>query len=492
MLSASNNTTMKFSFIQPAHIHEQGTRSNQEDSIFPQAGTASSEDRLYIVCDGMGGHEHGEVASSTVCEALSDYLFQNTTSDEPLTDELLTGALTYAYERLTEALGDKSSASPGTTLAMLYFHRGGCAAVHIGDSRIYHIRPSERRIMYKSRDHSLVYDLYLSGNLEYAAMKQHPRKNVITRVMMPAPNQRCRADVAHITDVAMGDVFMLCSDGLLENIDDAEIVDVLSSGQTAATMAESLKAMTSENKDNRSAYLIQVEGVMREMRDQNLRDTEAEMLQRSICRIESGTTVVLTDESVQETVQQPAQPQYQQPAQPQYQQPAQPQYQQPAQPQYQQPVEEERPRRKGLLVPMLTTIVLAGILLAVFFTCRGNSSTRTEEPEAVSADTAKKEKKVERDTFNIMSDSKPTIDSEKPQPSGPAEEKKAEEKKDEKKAEEKKAEEKESTQPATTESAAPSKEEPVIETVVKPSEVGTATPPAPVNEGPKPVVPDGE
>ena len=311
MLPASNNTTMKFSFIQPAHIHEQGTRSNQEDSIFPQAGTASSEDRLYIVCDGMGGHEHGEVASSTVCEALSDYLFQNTTSDEPLTDKLLTGALTYAYERLTEALGDKSSASPGTTLAMLYFHRGGCAAVHIGDSRIYHIRPSERRIMYKSRDHSLVYDLYLSGNLEYAAMKQHPRKNVITRVMMPAPNQRCRADVAHITDVAMGDVFMLCSDGLLENIDDAEIVDVLSSGQTAATMAESLKAMTSENKDNRSAYLIQVEGVMREMRDQNLRDTEAEMLQRSICRIESGTTVVLTDESVQDTVQQPAQPQYQ-------------------------------------------------------------------------------------------------------------------------------------------------------------------------------------
>jgi serine/threonine protein phosphatase PrpC len=68
---------MKYEILLPQTIHEMGQRDNQEDSIFPSEEQASVDNRLFILCDGMGGHESGEVASQTVCQALSDYIRQN-------------------------------------------------------------------------------------------------------------------------------------------------------------------------------------------------------------------------------------------------------------------------------------------------------------------------------------------------------------------------------------------------------------------------------
>ena len=80
---------MKVSFFQPLAIYHQGKRSMQEDSIFPAMGQASEMDNLFIVCDGMGGHEQGEVASATVTEAVSEYFFQNTSPEEQLDDQII-------------------------------------------------------------------------------------------------------------------------------------------------------------------------------------------------------------------------------------------------------------------------------------------------------------------------------------------------------------------------------------------------------------------
>ena len=155
--------------LNPLAIYELGQRSNQEDSIFPVSGEVTAEDRLFIVCDGMGGHESGEVASQTVCQTMSEYILSQTSPEGAFTDEQFNEALNAAYDSLDQK--DNGAAKKmGTTMTLLKFHSGGCLLAHIGDSRIYHIRPSERYIFH-TRDHSLINDLYDIGEITLEEMK---------------------------------------------------------------------------------------------------------------------------------------------------------------------------------------------------------------------------------------------------------------------------------------------------------------------------------
>ena len=148
---------MKIRIHQPQFIHEIGQRTNQEDALWPLSSAATENDRVFIVCDGMGGHEKGEVASQTVSLSLGQWLKENTNPDETFNDEQLAEALRHAYSELDKK-DDGSPKKMGTTLTLLYIHRNGITAAHIGDSRIYHIRP-KKGTLYQSRDHSLVFDL---------------------------------------------------------------------------------------------------------------------------------------------------------------------------------------------------------------------------------------------------------------------------------------------------------------------------------------------
>lgn len=261
----------------PLAIHEQGKRKNQEDSLFPLLGEATEADRLFIVCDGMGGHEKGEVASRLVCDVMSEVIGSRLTTADTLGDDLLREALAKTYQRL-DALDDGAYRKMGTTLTLLCFHRGGCTLAHIGDSRIYHIRPSERRVLYKSRDHSLVYDLYLSGEITYEEMRTSPQKNIITRAMMPGEDNRARADITHVADLQAGDYFYLCSDGMLEEMDDDEIVALLCTRASDESKRNRLIDATRDNSDNHSAYLVRVAEVTGEPGDDRLPNDEADVV----------------------------------------------------------------------------------------------------------------------------------------------------------------------------------------------------------------------
>lgn len=262
---------MKIEIYQPQAIWELGQRNNQEDSIFPAFGEATDDDRLFILCDGMGGHEHGEVASQTVCKAMSDTLLS--LSKQSFTDDDLLDALQTAYRQL-DCLDNSHLRKMGTTLCLLYFHQGGLTAAHIGDSRIYHIRPKENRILYQSRDHSLVYDLYQAGEISYEEMRTSPQKNIITRAIQPGEESRVRPAIVHIADIQPGDYFYICSDGMLEQMDNDELCRLLSTDGSDEKKRMQLIAATSDNKDNHSAYLIHIKEVMREAGDNMLLDDE--------------------------------------------------------------------------------------------------------------------------------------------------------------------------------------------------------------------------
>ena len=120
---------MKFELYHPLAIHEIGKRDNQEDSIYPLLGEATEQDRLFIVCDGMGGHEHGEVASQTFSQGLAEY-FEKVSADNVLDDETLKDAIEYAYRKL-DIKDDGALKKMGTTLTLLYIHAQGVLAADL-------------------------------------------------------------------------------------------------------------------------------------------------------------------------------------------------------------------------------------------------------------------------------------------------------------------------------------------------------------------------
>ena len=270
---------MKVYIYPPLSINEIGQRSNQEDSIIQWSN------RLFVLCDGMGGHEKGEVASQTVCQSLATRFEDNVNPDDPFTDDLLREALEYAYQQL-DKYADGSPKQMGTTLTLLYIHAQGVTAAHIGDSRIYHIRPIpspkfkdakrglNEGILYQSRDHSLVFDLYQAGEITYEEMGSFAQKNIITRAMTPGKDNRHRPDIIHITDIQPNDYFYLCSDGMLEQMTNDELSALLSSDTSDEKKREQLIATTANNQDNHSAWLIHIKDVVKEPDDEHLTNEE--------------------------------------------------------------------------------------------------------------------------------------------------------------------------------------------------------------------------
>ena len=265
---------MKFEIFTPVVIHELGQRDNQEDSVFPPLGSASDSDRLFLVCDGMGGHAKGEVASANVVDAMTTWIKQRTPDNGIVTDDIIENALQYAHQQL-DKLDDGAENKMGTTLTLVCLHKGGVTMGHVGDSRIYHVRPSQRKILYKSIDHSLVYELYRSGVISYDDMATSPQRNVITRAIMPGEENNDNIDLVHTTNVKPGDYFYLCSDGMLEEMTDDQLLNVLCAEASDVMKAGSLVSMTADNKDNHTAVLIKVKSVLAEDGDAKLLNDEA-------------------------------------------------------------------------------------------------------------------------------------------------------------------------------------------------------------------------
>ena len=255
---------MKFK-IKAYNLQELGQRTNQEDSLFPALGRSTSDDRLFVLCDGMGGHEKGEVASATVCATLSRVILSAWHPGEVLSDELFLQALSAAYDAL-DAKDNGEERKMGTTLTFLCLHAGGATVAHIGDSRIYQLRPASKnspaRIVFRTQDHSLVNDLVKIGEITEEEAKHHPQKNVITRAMQPCQEHRAKADIAHLTDILPGDYFYMCSDGMLEEASDENILNIITKpNATDEQKLEMLRNVTEENKDNHTAHLIHIDGV---------------------------------------------------------------------------------------------------------------------------------------------------------------------------------------------------------------------------------------
>lgn len=245
---------------QPLCFSEIGRKDNQEDYLYPPK--ADTHTRVFILCDGMGGHDNGEVASKTAATALGTFL----SARHPVTLADFDTALAKAYDAL-DGIDTDSARKPGTTMTCLCLNDNSFLVAHIGDSRIYHLRPSlfdprtkRGGILYQSSDHSLVNDLLKAGELTEEEARVFPQRNVITRAMQPHLDKRYAADVYEFTDVRPGDYFFLCCDGILEQLSNTSLCEILA--MTSLDDKQKLNVIKSicdgNTRDNYSCWLIPV------------------------------------------------------------------------------------------------------------------------------------------------------------------------------------------------------------------------------------------
>ena len=252
---------MDIKLNQAYSFHQKGQRDYQEDSRFPDADAPDLSQHFFVVCDGVGGCDKGEVASKTVCESFGSSM-KHFDYSQDFTNADFSRVLDAAYNALDAKVND-SNREMATTLTFVCFHGGGCTMAHIGDSRIYHIRPDEG-ILYRSDDHSVVNNLVHNGMLSPEQALNHPQSNVITRYMesVDSDQNRCMATVMRTVDVADGDYFFLCTDGVLHQVTDEELVDILSSDESDKVKMQQIAKMSEDSEDNNTAYLVSVAQVV--------------------------------------------------------------------------------------------------------------------------------------------------------------------------------------------------------------------------------------
>ena len=192
-------------------IDDQATRTDtgrqrnaNEDSFFTRAP-------LFVVADGMGGAQAGEVASKTAAESFDRELPQAT--PERILEETIESANRTIHQL---ARKDPSLAGMGTTTTAVIvdLEAEEVAIGHVGDSRAYRLRGNKFERL--TRDHSLVEEMRRKGQLTDAQAEDHPQRSIITRSVGPEPE--VEVDLQTVPAQA-GDIFLLCSDGLTTMLD---------------------------------------------------------------------------------------------------------------------------------------------------------------------------------------------------------------------------------------------------------------------------------
>ncbi len=223
-------------------------RSLNEDSLL-------AAPPVFVVADGMGGHEAGEIASALVVERL-----RGLATGVPASVEAVVAEIRHVNSLLVEA-GGGGSRSMGTTATILaVVDNGGTTSWlvgNVGDSRAYCWRRD--RLNQITRDHSFVQDLLEAGAVDAAEARRHPQRNLVTRAL--GLSEDVEADF-WVRPVRPGERFLLCSDGLTGELTDDEIAAEMALGAPPADTVERLVRLAVEagGRDNVTAVVVDVQG----------------------------------------------------------------------------------------------------------------------------------------------------------------------------------------------------------------------------------------
>ena len=218
---------------------------------------------IFVVCDGMGGHAAGEVASKIAVDTVLAYFLEKEPMaanaellDAPLGAQLLSDAVNKANESILEyAEGHSAASGMGTTLVAARFFEGKFTIAHIGDSRIYLLR--QGALVQLTEDHSLVMEQVRRGIMTVDEARHSTAQHIITRALGTEDNSP--PDLAEFP-AEPGDLLLLTTDGVLRHVEDPQIHDILATSHSLQDACNRLidAALAAGGEDNATCVLIGV------------------------------------------------------------------------------------------------------------------------------------------------------------------------------------------------------------------------------------------
>ena len=194
-------------------------RKVNQDTFYCSTGPVGPLPNLFIVADGMGGHNAGDYASKYTIETFLDEVYQ---TQESNLIQIVNDALQTANRRVLEkSLTDPALSKMGTTLVVAVIDGQTLYVANVGDSRLYLISSEINQV---TEDHSYVADLLRAHELTEEEARNHPRKNIITRAIGVTAD--VKADFFEV-DLEKGDRILMCSDGLSNMIEDPQLYEIV-------------------------------------------------------------------------------------------------------------------------------------------------------------------------------------------------------------------------------------------------------------------------
>ena len=233
-------------------------RSNNEDSVAVDAETS-----LAVLADGMGGYNAGEVASNMATSFISSELGRwLREASVQATDQDVRRAMDICVDNANRAIFNAANSNPqyagmGTTLVVALFRGTRLLVGHVGDSRAYRLRGG--RLQQLTRDHSLLQEQIDAGLITPEQAAFSANKNLVTRAVGVEDTVLLET---HQHEVSPGDLYLLCSDGLSDMLDDGTIAQLLQSGDSLEGVCNTLieAANDAGGKDNISVILVRASG----------------------------------------------------------------------------------------------------------------------------------------------------------------------------------------------------------------------------------------
>ena len=225
-------------------------RQVNQDYVFTTDNPIGPLSNLFVVADGMGGHQAGDYASKFTVEVLKREISQ---SDEEDHEKLLVSAIKVANRELIKtADSDPNLKGMGTTIVAATIQNQMMYFANVGDSRLYLINQG---IMQLSKDHSLVEEMVRLGGIKPEEAKTHPDKNIITRAI--GAKEKVQVDF-YEHRLKKGDIILMCTDGLSNMVEDDEIFHIVQGGRDIVESATSLIEAAKENggTDNIGVVLV--------------------------------------------------------------------------------------------------------------------------------------------------------------------------------------------------------------------------------------------